>query len=336
MGTAEQSLTERDADFSPHGGRATGISTQYSPDRSWFLRAAMISPMQSPATPARRTLNADRLPLALWDYGGSGPPVLFLHGFLDVGRSFEDVAQAARKFCRPLCLDWRGHGQSGRRSADAAYHQLDHLKDLAAVLEDLQTTGETPAAIVAHSMGGTIALMLAAFAPARVSRLLLLDNLGGYSADAGEQADALSELLRVFRTPARPFRSFPSRDAAIPVFRANNAGLSESGARRMARHFLAEQTDGSFAPDADPRLRGPNPYRFPEGHWLELCSRVTARVHVIAPEGGYLNDPEYAHLRTRFQRLPQARWQDLPGASHHVHVDAPEAVAEALKELLAP
>jgi pimeloyl-ACP methyl ester carboxylesterase len=295
----------------------------------------MISPMPPSATPTRRTVNADRLPLALWDYGGAGPPVLFLHGFLDVGRSFEDAALLVRDFCRPLCLDWRGHGRSGRRSPDAAYHQLDHLKDLTAVLTELEKAGEAPSALVAHSMGGTIALMLAAFAPERVKRLLLLDNLGGYSAGAAEQADALGEVLRTFQAQQRPFRSFPSREAAIPVFRANNPGLSEAGARRMARHFLAEQADGTFAPDADPRLRGPNPYRFPESHWLEICSRVQARVHVLAPDGGYLHDPDYAHLRARFQRLPQARWQDLPGASHHVHVDAPEAVAGAVREVIA-
>lgn len=236
----------------------------------------MILPMDSSASPAKRTLNAGRIPLALWDYGGAGPPVLFLHGFLDVGRSYEDSARAARAFCRPLCLDWRGHGQSGRRSPDAAYHQLDHLKDLCSVVKELAAGGEAPAALVAHSMGGTLALMLAGCAPERVPRLLLLDNLGGYAADAAGQIDALKELLQVFGAAPRPFRSFPSRAAALPVFRAHNPGLSEAGATRMARHFLAEQPDGSFAPDADPRLRGPNPYRFPEGHWLELCSRVTA------------------------------------------------------------
>jgi len=296
----------------------------------------MMTRMPAPAASTLRTVNAARLPLALWDYGGTGSPVLFLHGYLDVGRSFEDAALVARSFCRPLCLDWRGHGRSGRRSPDAAYHQLDHLKDLHGVMAELEAAGEAPAALVAHSMGGTIALMLAGFAPERVPRLLLLDNLGGYTATSGEQLDSLSALLASLGQPPRPFRSFPHRAAAIPVFRANNPGLSEAGAQRMARHFLVEQADGSVVPDADPRLRGPNPYRFPEEYWLELCARVTAKVHVLAPTGGYLNDPESAPLRARFARLRDARWQDLAGCSHHLHVEAPEALAAALRELLAP
>lgn len=285
--------------------------------------------------PRLRRVNAERLPLALWDYGGEGPPVLFLHGFLDVGRSFEDAALAARAFCRPLCLDWRGHGRSGRRSPDAAYHQLDHLKDLASVLAQLEAAGERPAALAAHSMGGTIALMLAACLPERVDRLLLLDNLGGYAADAAVQADTLGEALRQALAEPRPFRRFASREDAVPVFRANNPGLSEEGAHRMARHFLQPSDDGGFAPDADPRLRGPNPYRFPEEHWRELCRRVRARVCVLAPAYGHLADPGYAPQRARFDCLRDAAWRDAAGAGHHVHVDDPAAVAAALRELLA-
>ncbi|MDA1259841.1 MAG: alpha/beta hydrolase [Planctomycetota bacterium] len=280
-------------------------------------------------------MGTDRLPLALWDYGGDGPPVLFLHGFLDVGRSFEDVARAASAFCRPLCLDWRGHGSSGRCSPDAAYHQLDHLKDLAALLQECEQSAERPAALVAHSMGGTIALMLAGLLPEQVDRLLLLDNLGGYGATAAEQCDTLAKALRTTLAPKRPFRSFDSREAAVPVFRANNPGLSEEGARRIARHFLQARADGSFSPDADPRLRGPNPYRFPEEHWREICRRTAAQVLVLAPERGYLTDAAYVSHRARFDAFRSAEWRVVADASHHLHVDAPEAVVSALRDLLA-
>ena len=109
------------------------------------------------------TVNSDRLPLALHDYGGDGPAVLFVHGFLDGGKSFEDVALAAREFCRPMCLDWRGHGDSAQ-VVDGSYHQFDHFKDLLAVMDE-QPAGKPFDCVVAHSLGGTVALMLAAAAP---------------------------------------------------------------------------------------------------------------------------------------------------------------------------
>ena len=231
-------------------------------------------------------------------------------------------------------FDWRGHGKSGRCSADAAYHQLDHLKDLLCVLDELEAAGDAPAAIVAHSMGGTIALMLAGCLPEAVQRLLLLDNLGGYAASPAEQVDTLGEVLRSVRSTKRPFRHFAAREEAIPIFRANNPGLSEAGARRMARHFLQQAPDGTFAPDADARLRGPNPYRFSEAHWQEMCGRVSARVLVAAPEHGYLADPGYTAQRARFERILRGTWREVPGASHHLHVDAPEQVASLLRVLL--
>ena len=223
---------------------------------------------ESESNPKQRTVNRQRLPLALWDYGGTGPVVLFLHGFLDTGRSFEDVALALHGRCRALCLDWRGHGASGRASRDGAYHQLDHLKDLASVMQELATAGTPVQAVVAHSMGGTVALMLAAFAPSSISHLMLVDCVGGYAADSTTQVDQMTALLEHLRKPVAPFRSFASRDAAIERVMANNQGLSRAGAERIVRHYLDPSEDGRFLVRLDPRLRGPNPYRFQESHWL--------------------------------------------------------------------
>lgn len=283
--------------------------------------------------PLRRTLDLAGLPLALWDHGGEGPPVLFLHGFLDSGRSFDDLAAQARSFCRPLCLDWRGHGASGRVGPGGAYHQLDHLKDLVGVLDALAAGGEPVAAVVGHSMGGIIALTLAATSRDLLPRLLLLDSLGGYSADAEGQVERLAKVVASLRAPKRPFKVFPDRAAAEARIRENNPGLTEVGAERIARHYFEEQPDGSLVARMDPQLRGPNPYQLPEGHWQALCAHAALPVHVMAPEGGYCH--RLQALRERFQSLPDGVWQEVPGVGHHVHVEAPEVVVEALRALLA-
>ncbi len=282
--------------------------------------------------PVQRTINSNRLPLALWDYGGNGPAVLFLHGFLDTGRSFEDVALGLKGVCRPLCLDWRGHGSSGRVDPAAAYHQLDHLKDLAGVLDELDDSGTRVEAVIAHSMGGTIALMLAAFAPTMIGRLMLVDCVGGYAAEPPTQIDQLSALVAHVRKPVPPFRSFASREAVVERVMQNNDGLSEAGAKRMVRHYLEETDDGRFQVRLDPRLRGPNPYRFTEDHWLEICSRVTARVHLLAPEQGYMH--RIPALQQRFESLRDASRQDLPGVGHHVHVEAVSTLVDAVREFV--
>ncbi|MGB0953045.1 MAG: alpha/beta fold hydrolase [Planctomycetota bacterium] len=290
---------------------------------------------EKPATPLERRVNLERLPLALWDYGGEGPRVLFVHGFLDSGRGFEDVARDLAGECRCLCLDWRGHGASSFASADAASHQLDHLKDLVCVLEELVAAGEGVDLIVAHSMGGTISLMLAGFAPEMVPRLLLLDCVGGYAADAKTQVDQMSKVVEHLRAPQRGFRTFESRAQAESRVRQNNPGLSEAGSERIVRHYLDALPDGGYSVRLDPNLRGPNPYRFPEEHWMEICRRVTAPTCVVAPEEGYMfRIPE---LQQRLAAIPHCRRVDVPGVGHHVQVERPELVAaEVRKQLLEP
>lgn len=287
---------------------------------------------KNPSPPVQRTINQARLPLALWDYGGEGPNVLFTHGFLDTGRSFEDVAFALRGSCRSLCLDWRGHGSSAWAGTDAGNHQLDHLKDLVVVLDELAADGTPVDLVVAHSMGGTIAIMLAGFAPDMIPRLLLLDCIGGYAADATTQIDQLQKVVEALRAEPRGFREFDSREQAESRVRQNNPGLSAKGSERMVRHYLDETADGKFRVRLDPALRGPNPYRLPEGHWQEICSRVTALTEVLAPEEGYMfRIPE---LADRLAKIPNGRQVDVPGVGHHVHVEAPEVVVAAVLRLL--
>lgn len=295
----------------------------------------MVPPSEAsgnPVTPVERRVNVERLPLALWDYGGEGPRVLFVHGFLDSGRGFEDVALALKGDCRCLCLDWRGHGGSGFASPDAASHQLDHLKDLVSVLDELTAAGEGIDLLVAHSMGGTISLMLAGFAPEMVPRLLLLDCVGGYAADAKTQVDQMTKVIEHQRAPKRGFRAFASREQAESRVRQNNPGLSEAGSERIVRHYLDALPEGGFAVRLDPQLRGPNPYRFPEEHWMEICSRVTAPTCVIAPEEGYMfRIPE---LQQRLAAIPRCRRVDVAGVGHHVQVEVPELVASEVRKQL--
>lgn len=287
---------------------------------------------QDTPIPIQRRVNAGRIPLALWDYGGNGPVVLFTHGFLDGAGSFEDIARSLRDSCRPLCLDWRGHGASAWAGTDAGNHQLDHLKDLVAVMDELEADGTPVDLVVGHSMGGIIALMAAGFAPSLISRLLLLDCVGGYAADAKTQIDQLTQVVEHLRGAPRGFREFDSRAQVESRVRQNNPGLSKAGSERIVRHYLDQTAEGKFRVRLDPNLRGPNPYRFPEGHWQEICSRVTAKVEVVAPEGGYMfRVPE---LSERLARIPNCSRVDVPGVGHHVHVEAPEVVIAAVQRML--
>ena len=294
--------------------------------------------------PIPLTFCKSALPLRLWDWGATlddAPPVVFVHGFLDAGRSWAAVANGVRDFCRPLALDWRGHGESGRAIGGASYHQYDHLKDLTRLMDELHAEAlanntPPPRTLVAHSMGASIALLCAGLAPEMLDHLIILDNLGGFAKDAVDNIDRWAEVLDSVRKPKKAFRIYASKEDAARHVQENNPQMTTIGIDRfLAASLVPVQGSTGFEFQFDRELRGPNPLSFPESHWLELCKRVTAKVHVLIPEFGFFaqhNSP----MQTRLQTLRDGESTWLKDTSHHVHVDRPDAVAKVLWQALKP
>ncbi len=99
--------------------------------------------------------------------GGSGDPVLLVHGLSGSGRWWRrNVPALARQF-RVFVVDLIGFGRSRGPFV---------LAEAAAVLAEwMGRLGIPRAHVVGHSMGGYIAAALAADAPERVDRLVLVD-----------------------------------------------------------------------------------------------------------------------------------------------------------------
>lgn len=283
--------------------------------------------MTSPQVTARQIQGAAGVPLRLWEHPGpaQAPRVLFVHGYLDQGRSYDALVERLGGAVRAACLDWRGHGQSRGAGPGASYHLLDHVKDLCAVLRHLE---ERPALVVAHSMGGNVALLLAGSWPGLIPRLLLLDSFGPPSEEPQEQPARLERLLRSLDS-ARPFSTFASRQEAVERILSANPGLSRQGAQRMAEHGLmpAPGDPRRWTVAMEPALRGPTPVRWPESTWLELCRRVQGPVRLLRAEHGYVPAQD-ARLRARLAACPGASMLEVPGAYHNLHVDAVDTVAE--------
>lgn len=275
--------------------------------------------------PTATTVQGAGLPLRLWDHGGDGPTVLFLHGYLDTGRSFDDVVRGVAGVARCVCLDFRGHGESDGAGPGASFHLLDHAKDASRVAAALR-----PALIVAHSMGGNVALLVAGARPELAPKLLLIDALGAPAEAPEDQPERLAQVLRHVDAPPRPFEPVASLDEAIEKLMRNNAGLSRDGAARMAVGSTRALDDGRVAFSFDARVKGPTPQRWPESFWTALCARVTGDVVLLRAKDGYVPDDDAVAARVAALR---AKRIDVEGG-HHLHVERPEVVARALRDLL--
>ncbi|AYF27518.1 alpha/beta fold hydrolase [Micromonospora tulbaghiae] len=105
---------------------------------------------------------------------GDGPPVVLLHG---IGRTLDDFTALHTALARDhlvLAVDLPGHGGSAPLDGP---HTLPALA--AAVARFLDAAGVTgPAHLVGNSLGGAVAMRLAADAPRRVASLALLNSAG--------------------------------------------------------------------------------------------------------------------------------------------------------------
>mgnify|MGYP002776999391 CR=1 FL=1 len=109
----------------------------------------------------------NRFSLKVW-IDGSGYPIVCLHGHPGSGRSMSVFTQHLSKRFHTIAPDLRGYGQSKTRED---FVMLDHLDDLKGVLDQY---GIDRALILGWSLGGIVALELAARFPEKVSGLILI------------------------------------------------------------------------------------------------------------------------------------------------------------------
>jgi lipase len=93
-------------------------------------------------------------------------PLVCLHGVTNHGGHFRPLAERLAALVHVVALDLRGHGDS---PWEPPWHLEQHVADV------LEAAPQEPCTWLGHSFGGRIAYEVAAAAPDRVERLVLLD-----------------------------------------------------------------------------------------------------------------------------------------------------------------
>ena len=112
--------------------------------------------------------------------GGSGPPVVLVHGFPQTHAMWHRIASTLAKSHTVVCPDLRGYGWSSvPASSDgvATYSKRTMATDIVAVMQAL---GHVRFAFVGHDRGARVGYRLALDQPGRIERLAMLDILPTY------------------------------------------------------------------------------------------------------------------------------------------------------------
>jgi pimeloyl-ACP methyl ester carboxylesterase len=102
--------------------------------------------------------------------GGSGPPVVLLHGFPQTHLAWRHVAAALARDHRVICPDLRGYGGSGK--PPTGYSKREMAAD---VVELARALGHERFALAGHDRGALVAFRAALDHPEAVSHLAVLD-----------------------------------------------------------------------------------------------------------------------------------------------------------------
>lgn len=260
---------------------------------------------------------------------GAPRRALALHGWLDNAMSFAALA-AKLPEVEITALEFAGHGRSGHLPDGVFYHFVDYCGDIMAALDYL---GQPPDFVLAHSLGGAVATAFAAALPERVGKLVLIEALGPISGSVERATPALrAALLDRERLSEKKLRVFPEAELAIAARLAANRMQRHSAEALIARGLRAAG-DG-WVWSSDPRLTLDTPIRMSEETVRAWIGAIEAETLVIVAEQA----PEFfprARQLERFACLRRGTQAVLPG-HHHLHMDDPEPVAEAIRAFLGP
>jgi len=247
--------------------------------------------------------------------------VLLCHGGSAHCHWWDEVAPHLAAYGRVLALDFRGHG----RSQWAAQYGLSaHLDDLIAFMRGHL---RQRVVLVGHSMGGEIALRVAAGNPELLEGLVV--------ADASASGLPLKTRLKwrwKRRNQSGPRPEFPTREALIARFRLSPPGhnLTAAGLAALALKGAEQLPSGNWAFRFDPNTRKLSP-----GWRLPRCRIQDIRLPVLIIRGehsGLVTDRQARYMQ---RRIPGSQLKTIPAAYHHISLDNPQATAAAIAEFVA-
>jgi 2-succinyl-6-hydroxy-2,4-cyclohexadiene-1-carboxylate synthase len=250
---------------------------------------------------------------------GDGPPVTLLHGFTQSGRSWREVISHMPEGWKWIVPDLRGHGETVTKpgapcSMDAC------TDDLVALWEELDV-GRTH--LVGYSMGGRLALHLAARRPERLLSLLTVGAHAGLDEAARAGRREGDEALAV-RIETEGIESFVDYWGSLPLF----AGLQRRGEGYVAQ-VRAERLQNHVAGLAC-SLRGMGAGVM-QPLWDQL-GRVNVPCTFVA---GQLDHGYVTSARRLAAGVAHGQVEVVPRAGHAVHQERPDAFARVLANHLA-
>ncbi|MBC3236145.1 alpha/beta hydrolase [Pseudomonas lurida] len=239
-----------------------------------------------------------------------GLPVIALHGWLDNANSFARLAPKLQGL-RIVALDMAGHGHSAHRPTGAGYALWDYVFDVLQVAEQL---GWKRFALLGHSLGAIVSLVLAGALPERVTHLGLIDGVIPPTASGENAAERLGMALQAqlnLQDKRKPV--YNTLDRAVEARMKGVVAVSREAAELLAQRGLMP-VPGGYTWRTDSRLTLASPMRLTDEQAMAFVRRVSCPTQLVVAAEGML--AKHSEL---LSQLPFTVTK-LPGG-HHLHLN---------------
>lgn len=290
--------------------------------------------INGPSGPTSRVYFSQRLRLHYVEWGNpDAPPLLLVHGGRDHCRNWDWVAARLRRDWRIIAPDLRGHGDS-QWSASGNYGMAGYIYDLAQLIHQLNIA---PVTILAHSLGGSIALRYAGIYPQNVRRLVAIEGLGlspHALRDRGKKP--IEERMRLWIGEQRALsgrlpRRYASIADAFKRMQEENKHLSPEQALHLTQHGVNQNEDGTYSWKFDNYVRAWPPYDMPQADAEQLWAQIACPTLLVYGKESWASNPLDDGRARHFKN---ARVVSFDGAGHWVHHDRLEAFLDVVTPFL--
>ena len=285
--------------------------------------------------PTSGTLISQRARLHYADWGNEdAPPLILLHGGRDHARSWDWTAERLRNDYHVICPDLRGHGDSAWDEG-GNYPITTWIYDLAQLVHQLDLA---PVNIVAHSLGGNIALRYSGIFPEKVAKLVAIEGMGPSPKVMAERravpfherfGEWVGEKRKAAATTPKRYETF---DAALKRMKDANSYLSDEQARHLTLHAVMQNEDGSWSWKFDPYVHVWSPFDVPQATVETLWSRIQCPTRLIYGADSWASNPE---KDGRLEHFTSATVTEYDRAGHWVHHDRFEDFVAEVQAFLA-
>jgi pimeloyl-ACP methyl ester carboxylesterase len=247
--------------------------------------------------------------------GGSGSPLVCLHGFTDTWRTWELVLPALERQHDVLAVTLAGHAGGPPIEGEVSDAALAD-----AVESAMDEAGFETAHIVGNSFGGFVALHLAARGRART--VVALSPAGGWAPgdESFEDTLAFFSTMRDLLQAAAPHAE---EIVSSPEGRRRATEFISMSFEHIPVELLAHQIRGAAACEAATALIE---YAAREG-WNLDAEKIDCPVRVVWGSADRILAWPATAARFRDEWLPQADWVELDGVGHCPQLDVPVEAA---------